>query len=241
MVNIIIPVFHSRETLPRALKSLENQTDRKFIVTIVVDGDGEKYEDISAATPLNTHLFYLDKNYGPGFARQYALDLTPEMFKWIMFLDSDDYLNPRAVEVLTYEAEHNNAEVVASSIIHEEVVGLSNIIPAQDSRIWVHGKIYSNKFLKENEIRFPSTDYNEDCLFNNLVFFKATRRFFVNEPLVIWKNNENSITRAADTKNRALKNIRGYAHNIIILFRKCHEGWLKPEDTIEKPDFIFNI
>lgn len=238
MVNIIIPVFHSRETLPRALKSLENQTDRKFIVTIVVDGDEEKYEDITAATPLNTHLIYLDKNYGPGFARQYALDLTPEMFKWIMFLDSDDYLNPRAVEVLTYEAEHNNAEVVASSIIHEEVVGLSNIIPAQDSRIWVHGKIYSNKFLKENEIRFPSTDYNEDCLFNNLVFFKATRRFFINEPLVIWKNNENSITRAADTKNRALKNIRGYVHNIIILFRKCHEGWLKPEDTIEKPDFI---
>ena len=238
MVNIIIPVFHSRETLPRALKSLENQTDRKFIVTIVVDGDGEKYEDITAATPLNTHLIYLDKNYGPGFARQYALDLTPEMFKWIMFLDSDDYLNPRAVEVLTYEAEHNNAEVVASSIIHEEVVGLSDIIPAQDSRIWVHGKIYSNKFLKENEIRFPSTDYNEDCLFNNLVFLKATRRFFVNEPLVIWKNNENSITRAANTKNRALKNIRGYAHNIIILFRKCHEGWLKPEDTIEKPDFI---
>ena len=241
MVNIIIPVFHSRETLPRALKSLENQTDRKFIVTIVIDGDGEKYEDITAATPLNTYLIYLDKNYGPGFARQYALDLTPEMFKWIMFLDSDDYLNPRAVEVLTYEAEHNNAEVVASSIIHEEVVGLSNIIPAQNSRIWVHGKIYSNKFLKENEIRFPSTDYNEDCLFNNLVFFKATRRFFINEPLVIWKNNENSITRAASTKNRALKNIRSYAYNIIILFRKCHEGWLKPEDTIEKPDFIFNI
>ena len=238
MVNIIIPVFHSRETLPRALKSLENQTDRKFIVTIVVDGDGEKYEDITDATPLNTHLIYLDKNYGPGFARQYALDRTPEMFKWIMFLDSDDYLNPRAVEVLTYEAEHNNAEVVASSIIHEEEVGLSVIIPAQDSRVWVHGKIYSNKFLKENEIQFPSTDYNEDCLFNNLVFLKATRRFLVDEPLVIWKNNKNSITRAAGTKNRALKNIRGYAHNVIILFRKCYEGLLKPEDTIESPDFI---
>ena len=238
MVNIIIPVFHSRETLPRALKSLENQTERKFIVTIVVDGDGEKYEDITSATPLNIHLIYLDKNYGPGFARQYALDRTPEMFKWVMFLDSDDYLNPRAVEVLTYEAEHNNAEVVASSIIHEEEVGLSVIIPAQDSRVWVHGKIYSNKFLKENEIRFPSTDYNEDCLFNNLVFLKATRRFLVDEPLVIWKNNKNSITRAANTKNRALKNIRGYAHNVIILFRKCYEGWLKPEDTIESPDFI---
>ena len=238
MVNIIIPVFHSRETLPRALKSLENQTDRKFIVTIVVDGDGEKYEDITAATPLNTHLIYLDKNYGPGFARQYALDSTPEMFKWIMFLDSDDYLNPRAVEVLTYEAEHNKAEVVASSIIHEKVAGLSDIIPAQDSRIWVHGKIYSNKFLKENEIRFPSTNYNEDCLFNNLVFLKATRRFFINEPLVIWKNNENSITRTANTKDRTLKNVRGYAYNIIILFRRCHEGWLKPEDTIENPDFI---
>lgn len=238
MVNIIIPVFHSRETLPRALKSLENQTDRKFIVTIVVDGDGEKYEDITAATPLNTNLIYLDENYGPGFARQYAVDCTPEIFKWIMFLDSDDYLNPRAVEVLTYEAEHNNAEVVASSIIHEEAVGLSVIIPAQDSRIWVHGKIYSNKFLKENDIRFPSTDYNEDCLFNNLVFLKATKRFFVNEPLIIWKNNENSITRGTNAKDRALKNIRGYAHNVTALFQKCHEGWLKPEDTTERPDFV---
>ena len=46
MVNLIIPVFHSKETLPDALNSLVAQTKHMFITTIVADGDGEDYSEI---------------------------------------------------------------------------------------------------------------------------------------------------------------------------------------------------
>ena len=46
IVNIIIPTYKARETLPKALDSLVAQTKDMFLVTIVQDGDGEDYSDI---------------------------------------------------------------------------------------------------------------------------------------------------------------------------------------------------
>ena len=46
MVNIIIPTYKARDTLPKALDSLVAQTKTMFIVTIVQDCDGEDYSDI---------------------------------------------------------------------------------------------------------------------------------------------------------------------------------------------------
>ena len=46
MVEIGIPVWHSRETLPDALDSLVAQTKKMFIVCLSIDGDGEDYSDL---------------------------------------------------------------------------------------------------------------------------------------------------------------------------------------------------
>ena len=46
MVNVIIPTYKARDTLPKALDSLVAQTKKTFVVTIVQDGDGEDYSDI---------------------------------------------------------------------------------------------------------------------------------------------------------------------------------------------------
>lgn len=238
MLNIIIPVYHSRDTLPRALQSLENQTDRKFLVTVVADGDGEDYSDIIAASSLRISFFALGQNAGPGAARQFGVDKTPLSIRWVMFLDADDYLQPRAVEILTYEAEHCNADLVASSIIHEEKVGVSTIIPAKKAQIWVHGKIYSHDFLVTNGIKFPKTYFNEDCLFNNICFLNTEKAFFVEEPLVIWKNHEGSLTRSKDICAMLTKSIQGYAYNTTYLFDLIREEGLKINSTLKNPDFV---
>ena len=46
MVNLIIPTYKARDTLPAALDSLVAQTKKMFIVTIVQDADNEDYTDI---------------------------------------------------------------------------------------------------------------------------------------------------------------------------------------------------
>ena len=42
------------------------------------------------------------------------------MCDYVMFLDSDDMLTPRAVEILYREAKRNNADVISSTFIAEE-------------------------------------------------------------------------------------------------------------------------
>mgnify|MGYP000897026105 CR=1 FL=1 len=121
MVNVIIPTYKARETLPKTLDSLVAQTKDMFLVTIVQDGDGEDYSDIVAEYKRRgLKIFLLQKeNGGPGTARQYGMDCT-KMCDYVMFLDSDDMLTPRAVEILYREAKRNNADVISSTFIAEE-------------------------------------------------------------------------------------------------------------------------
>ena len=46
MIDIIIPIYHSKKTLPNVLGSLELQIYKEFFITLVQDCDGEDYSDI---------------------------------------------------------------------------------------------------------------------------------------------------------------------------------------------------
>lgn len=101
MVEVGIPVYNARATLPDTLDSLVAQTYKRFIVTLSIDGDGEDYSDIVdmyRARGLKIRVITSVVNRGPGMARQLILNLT--MCDYIMFVDADDLLMPRAIEVL---------------------------------------------------------------------------------------------------------------------------------------------
>lgn len=130
MVDLIIPTFRARETLPFALDSLVAQTKKFFIVTIVQDADGEDYTDIIEkykARGLKIRLLQMEANGGPGAARQYGMD-KDGMSEFFMFMDSDDFLNPRAIEVLSKEIKSNNADVVISDFLVTEKDGTSHLM-----------------------------------------------------------------------------------------------------------------
>ena len=108
IVDVIIPTYKARETLPKALDSLVAQTKKLFIVTIIQDGDGEDYSDIIEEyrrRGLQLFLISLKENKGPGGARQAGIDAN-KMCDYLMFLDADDMLMPRAIEILYHEAKH---------------------------------------------------------------------------------------------------------------------------------------
>lgn len=104
-----IPVYNAVDTLSRTLESLVNQTTSDFGICLSIDGDEhlEEYLDIVndfTAHGLNIRTIYSNVNCGPGMARQHILDTTEA--EYLIFLDSDDLLTPRAVEILTYVIDH---------------------------------------------------------------------------------------------------------------------------------------
>lgn len=175
------------------------QTKKLFIVTIVQDCDEEDYTDILdeyRRRGLKIRLLQMENNVGPGLARQYGMD-RDTMCKYFMFMDSDDMLNPRAIEVLTQEAEKNNADVVSSDFM-VNIKGQPSFVMNVDKTpcTWTHGKIYKADYLRKKNIRFsPVLRLNEDSYFNLVAINCAERKFRIHEITYLWHQNQNSLTR----------------------------------------------
>ena len=199
IVDIIIPTFRARETLPKALDSLVAQTKKMFIVTIVQDCDGEDYSDIIEEyrkRGLSIRLLSLPENRGPGGARQAGMD-TDKMSDYFMFLDADDMYMPRAVEVLSREIMGHNADIASSNFIAEQKGApgiLMNVFTTPVT--WCHGRIYRAKFLRDNNIRFlDGLRVNEDAYFNLIAHNCTDKKIKLEEVTYLWRDNKNSITR----------------------------------------------
>lgn len=199
MVDIIIPTYKARETLPQTLDSLVSQTKKMFIVTIVQDCDDEDYTDIIKTYKkrgLKCRLIKTPQNMGPGVARQYGMD-SDRMSDYFMFVDSDDILMPRAVEVLSREIQINKKDLVASDFLVEKkhstpILFKATSIPCT----WTHGKIYRAKYLRDNNIRFLNDlRLNEDAYFNLVAHNCTEKKTTIPEVTYLWRDNKNSLTR----------------------------------------------
>ena len=198
MVEVGIPVYKAKDTLPNALDSLVCQTRKNFLVCLSIDGDGEDYSDIIntyIARGLKIRVIRSEENGGPGMARQRIIDTT--QCDYLMFVDADDMLMPLSVEMLYRGAVSGGYDVIRSGFIREELNGIDKALSATDNIItWFHGKIYRVQYLKQKDIRFlPGLRTDEDAYFNIVACNCTDRVGIIDEFTYIWRDNKNSLTR----------------------------------------------
>ena len=218
MINVIIPCYNSRDTLPKTLSSLVAQTQSRFFVTIVDDGSEDDITDIIEEYSNKLYLFFirLEKNSGPGAARQAGID-SNKMCEYLMFLDADDMLMPQAIEVLNRESQLHKPDILISGFIQQNKYGIDRIIHSTNSMTWVHGKLYRSSFLKDNKIRFPDgVVINEDGAFNTMAFGMTNNIFRTSTITMIWIDNKKSLTRK--DKNFSLTCLPSYIEGQIYAF-----------------------
>lgn len=198
MLNVVIPVYHSLDTLPDCLDSLVCQTKKQFFTTIIADGDGEDYSSIVQEYKrrgLHINFIELKENVGPGVARQRGIDAIP-MCDYVTFLDSDDLFMPRTVEILYTEAKKTGADMITSPFITEEDHGPGLVYKPEHNNTWLHGKIYKTSYLKKIELVFPDEYKNSEDAYFNLIAWNCTpNKGKIDENTYIWRNNSKSMTR----------------------------------------------
>ena len=198
MVDIIIPAYNCSKTLPRLLASIGAQTKpEKCIVTIVDDCSTEDIKPIirDFKKYFNIKLQYikLEKNLKwPGLVRQEGLNRTNAPY--VMFLDSDDFLSPRAVELANREMRSTNADVIIGHFYGEDDKRQWYLLE-ETQTTWLHGNIYKRAFLEKNDIYFESL-YNEDGAFNTESYLLAEKITYLPEPIYFWSYNTSSVTKS---------------------------------------------
>lgn len=212
MIDIIIPAYNSHDTIMRTLFSICYQDiSDKFNIYICNDASDINYsKEINFFKDiLNIKEITLDKNSGPGVARQVGIDNSTS--EYIVFIDSDDVFNsPYSVNILYTTIVNNNLDVVCGAFIEEKE---GERVTRLDDNVWLHGKIYRRKFLIEHNIRFNDSYCNEDNGFNQSIMLREPKIAYLDNIVYCWMFNENSITRKNNYKYR-YTGLIGYVYNI---------------------------
>lgn len=180
-ITIVMPCYNTEKYIVKTLDSLYSQTMQDFEIVFVNDGstDGtlgileECRERLSDRVKIITV-----ENGGQSRARNIALDHATG--KYIVFLDSDDYVDNDYLETLYKAAEENDSEMVLSG--QHKVDEEGNIIASIDypvdkipgyalRRLNPHGKLYLREFIEKHHIRYAEGKLYEDNAFNLMAMF----------------------------------------------------------------------
>ncbi|MBR3802122.1 MAG: glycosyltransferase family 2 protein [Clostridia bacterium] len=112
IVSVIIPVYNVEDYLCECVDSVINQTYKNLEIILVDDGSTDssgKICDDYAEKDERIRVIHKN-NSGPSKTRNVGLEHAKG--KYIFFLDSDDYIELNALEMLVQAAETNDADLV---------------------------------------------------------------------------------------------------------------------------------
>lgn len=100
LISVIVPIYQAEKFLPRAIESVINQTYRNIELILVDDGSTDNSGKICDEYAINNDCIKVihQTNQGVCAARNAGMNLTEG--EYLILLDSDDALDPCAVEVL---------------------------------------------------------------------------------------------------------------------------------------------
>lgn len=122
-VTVIVPVYNVQNYLEKCVRSILAQTFSDFELIMVDDGSTDESpricDQLAQADPRITVIH--KPNGGLSSARNAALDIA--LGKYIAFIDSDDYVEPRLLEKTVAAMEAGNYDWCAYGMRKEDTQG----------------------------------------------------------------------------------------------------------------------
>ena len=112
LVSVIIPVFNVESYLERCLSSIAQNTYQNLEIICVNDGSTDNsLEIVKSFAKTDSRIVVLSKNNG-GVSSARNEGLKAATGDFVVFIDSDDYINTHFFEVLLDAQEKNKADFV---------------------------------------------------------------------------------------------------------------------------------
>ena len=212
--SIIVPFYNVENYIVECLRSILNQTFKDFEVLCVDDcgvDSTSKFVDVIAQEDKRIKIIKHKKNKGLGAARNTALKKAKG--KYIVCVDSDDYVTNDLLENIYDKFHKYNTEVVwfttdmfyNSNQETKEHGAFRNLYSLNDGFLNVNekniidfplvswNKAYNREFLLKNKIFWTEGKCFEDVEFFWKVHTKINQVYFINKPLYTYRRRVGSI------------------------------------------------
>lgn len=232
-VSVIIPVYNVEEYLETCLQSLIKQTLQDVEFICIDDGSTDRSREILESYAAEDQRFVLlsQHNQGQGTTRNNGIKNARG--KYLIFVDSDDYIKPGTLQELYGFAEKYNADMVRFNYCqYNETDGRCKHfsfacqikkkyrfdlkkIPYYSWRDFkrgclteldVHAWLYffRTDFIRNNNIEFAPARRGEDHLFTNGALLLAEKIYYLDKEYYTYRNRPASTVNSCGMDNMSV-------------------------------------
>ncbi|MBD5403651.1 MAG: glycosyltransferase family 2 protein [Treponema sp.] len=219
-ISVLIPVYGVEKYVEHCVRSLfENSIADKCEFVVVNDCTADNSMDIIKSVvceypSICVRFIEHETNRGLAAARNTAL--LQAHGKYIICVDSDDWVEPDYLEKLYNEAENSGADIVGCNYFREYSSGtelcrnpieensrqaLKDIVSGKSlAFLWI--KLFKRELFAENGIAWTEgLDVTEDVIVCSRLFAKAKAISYIKEPLYHYNlQNQGSLTARLNEK-----------------------------------------
>jgi succinoglycan biosynthesis protein ExoO len=122
-VSVVIPVYNSATTLPRAVESALQQDLQDLELLIVDDGSTDATNQVAKSYTADARVRVMSLVNNRGKAHAMNVAIAEATGEWIAVLDADDWYAPDRLSTLLRAGERNNVQLVADNqLLYDEGV-----------------------------------------------------------------------------------------------------------------------
>ena len=226
LISVIIPVYNVEQYLCECVDSVINQTYKNLEIILVDDGSTDssgKICDDYAHKDERISVIH-QKNSGLSGARNTGIDNASG--DYIYFLDSDDYIDPNALESLIVIAEKNSSDIVFFDAISfadtkdftvkQNYIRKNKYLTDSGRNVFCmmtqkkefHSSVplmlLNKAFAQKNQLRFVPEILHEDMIFTYQAIVLAKSVSQCDKALYHRRCRKNSIMTSAKSKKHFL-------------------------------------
>ncbi len=216
LLSIIIPAYNAENFIDRCLKSIINEfADNREIIIIDDESTDNTYEICKAYENEYSNIRVIHKtNEGVSVARNVGIENAQG--KYILFLDSDDWLETGwSKNVNSFLSENWDMVAFAYNVVYPNPQSNYRISPFKNGELsatdvyktlasttymnFCWGKLISREFLVTNNIKFPvGKDIGEDVDFQIAILESNAKMLYRDFSLVNYYQGQNSVMHRFD-------------------------------------------
>ncbi|MGN9066977.1 glycosyltransferase family 2 protein [Ligilactobacillus agilis] len=207
-ITVIVPVYNVEQYLDRCVNSILNQTYRNLEIILLDDGSTDNSGKLCDSYKDERIVVVHKKNEGLGLTRNVGIKKATG--KYIVFIDSDDYIDTTMIENLYLDLKKNNADTCIGGfkrIYKDRVVNSVNpyagkIVEKNEILTSVLSKMFgksgnNNDYL---EMSVWKVLFSRDIIVRNRIFFPSEREF-ISEDIIFdteYYSNANRVYMSSD-------------------------------------------
>lgn len=220
LVSVVIPIYNVELYLKKCILSVMVQTYTNIEIILVDDGSTDGSAKICASLADKDQRINVIHKQNGGLSDARNVGIDESLGKYLTFVDSDDYISSKMIEVLVNSILINECDIATCNIVkyHEESQSISKTKQYNNSQVLQAVDALENMLYQKSITNSACAKLYKSTLFNNIRYpvgktyedLGTTYKLFSKANYVVlnsycgysYMQRKDSITRSKFSKNR---------------------------------------